>query len=396
MSTRPTLSVIMPSYNQGCYIRQAIDSVLLQDYRPVQLLVMDGGSTDDTLSILRSYGDRLTFVSQKDDGQSDALNKGFTRARGDILCWLNSDDVFMPGALSTVVGAFRKQPDAAFVYGKGWNIDGQGRILGDSGVQPLNLWKLIHQRNYIHQPSCFFRRSLLEEVGVIRTGLHYVMDWELWIRFATHKGVFVEQFLSCNRAYAQNKTQSGALRRWREICAMVRSYTDRRYPPVVWIYLAEALTQLLRGRRGCGRTTALLTRLFYRGMSWELSGCYADGGIAPAFSFSAPNTTGHSSTRVVLTPLSCYDPARLGAPPLEIHWQSSAGQKGIFLLAENGRRQELCLPLAPHTAGMFTHFTCRTRERGIALPASPTAPARRIIGFLDMLERAAQVAALAA
>jgi glycosyltransferase involved in cell wall biosynthesis len=379
--SNPRVFVVMPSYNQARFIRQAIDSVLAQDYEPLHLLVMDGGSTDGTVEILRSYGSRLEFVSRRDRGQSDALNQGLARADGDVVCWLNSDDAFLPGTLRAVADAFRQHPDAEFVYGKGWNVDEDGRLLGDSGVLPFNLWKLIHHRNYIHQPSCFFRKALLDRVGPIEEGLHYVMDWELWIRFGAYKGVFVERFLSCNRSYAANKTQSGALRRWHEIRRMVHRYTDRRFPPVLWLYLAETALQELRARPLLRRLSEPLHRLFWWGMTRELSGLHADGSLEPAFAFSVPNRGGR--VRLVLSPLSRYDPSELGRHPVHVRWRAG-GRDGAFAIEETGRPQEVVLPLAA-SACPFTHFRCRARSAGRPLSAGPDLPARRAVGFLDDL-----------
>jgi len=376
--------VVMPTYNQARFIRQAIDSVLHQGYEPLDLLVMDGGSTDGTVEILRSYGDRLRFVSRRDRGQSHALNQGLARAQGDVVCWLNSDDAFMPGALRAVADAFRRHPEADFVYGKGWNIDEDGRLLGDSGVLPFNLWKLIHQRNYIHQPSCFFKKSLLDRVGLIAEDLHYVMDWELWIRFGAHQGVFLDEFLSCNRVHAQAKTQSGALRRWNEIRRMVRVYTDRRVPPVLWLYLLETLLASLRADSRVRRLLVRpLRRLFHWGMAREMSGLYPDGSLEPAFRFSVATQAAARSVRLVFSPLSRYDRTALGRPPVSVRWHSTRQQTGTFTLEETGHAQEILLPLGPSTAGPFTHFSCRAATSGRPLSASRTLPARHVVGFLD-------------
>ena len=226
------VSVVMPSYNHAKYLRAAIDSVLAQDYGALELIVIDGGSGDESVEILTSYGGRLEFVSARDRGQADAINRGFASARGDILCWLNSDDMFVPGVIPRVVRAFEDHPHVDFVYGRGWNITESGEI-EDAGVLTFDLWKLIHQRNFIQQPSCFFRRSLIDRVGPIDERLHYVMDWDLWIRFAAYRGLYVDEFWSYNRVHRQNKTQSGHFRRWAEIRRMVRRYTDVRWPPVM-------------------------------------------------------------------------------------------------------------------------------------------------------------------
>jgi glycosyltransferase involved in cell wall biosynthesis len=380
--THPSVFVVMPSFNQARFIRQAIDSVLHQDYEPLHLLVMDGGSTDGTVDVLRSYGDRLEFVSRKDRGQSDALNQGLSRATGEIVCWLNSDDAFLPGAIATVVDAFRGNPDAEFVYGKGWNVDETGRLLGDSGVLPFNLWKLIHHRNYIHQPSCFFRKALLDRAGPIEEDLHYVMDWELWIRFGAYRGVFVDAYLSCNRAYAQNKTQSGALRRWAEIRRMVRRYTDHCFPPVLWLYLVETLLQEARSRRLLRPLVAPLHRLFWWGMTRELSGLHPDGSLEPAFAFSVPNRAGNRRVRLTLSPLSRYDRTALGRPAVCFRWYTSGRETGSFAVEENGRAQEVVLPLETVT-GPFTHFTCRADSAGRPISAGADLAARRAVAFLD-------------
>jgi glycosyltransferase involved in cell wall biosynthesis len=395
MTTRPLVSIVMPSFNHARFIREAIDSVLDQDYRPIELLVMDGGSSDGTVDILRSYGARLSFVSARDKGQSDALNRGFQRARGDILCWLNSDDLFTPGALTKVVQAFHRHSEAHFVYGKGWNVNEDGGRLGDSGVLPFNLWKLIHHRNFLHQPSCFFRRALLQEVGPIRGDLYYVMDWELWIRFASRPGVFIDNFLSCNRSYAQNKTNSGALRRWHEIRRMVRAYSAGQHPPVVWIYLLEAVVQLLSEKWWLSPIRNAFGRILRRCMKSEISGWYADGGVAPRFRFSIPNRPGTASVRVVFEPLSRFDAARLGGAPVTIHW-SNGQTRGLFQVAENGQPQEFDLPLALGQGAWFTHFSCWAHGAPVELEATQRAAVRSVVAFMDVPLTAAQAVRQAA
>ncbi len=240
-------------------------SILSQDYDALDLLLRDGKSTDKTVELLKSYGSKITFISQEDRGQSDAINQGFARADGDIVCWLNSDDLLTPHAIRAVSSAFEKNPDVDFVYGKGWLIDESGSRIGDAGVLHLDLWKLIHQRNMIQQPSCFFRKSRLAKVGLLNEALHYVMDWDLWIRFAAlSKGRYLDEYLSCNRIYPDNKTQSGQLKRWREIHRMIRRYTTKRWPPVLSLYFLETMAQIV-GKRPWLRQ---LEQLFRRGFFW--------------------------------------------------------------------------------------------------------------------------------
>jgi glycosyltransferase involved in cell wall biosynthesis len=373
----------MPSYNHGAFIRQSIDSVLAQDYAPVELLVMDGGSTDGTVDTLRSYGDRLTFVSRRDRGQSHAINEGLRRVQGDVLCWLNSDDLLASHATRSVIDAFNSNPEADFIYGRGWNIDERGNTLGDSNVLPFDLWRLIHQRNFIHQPSCFFRRSLLQKTGFLNESFHYVMDWDLWIRFSAYKGIYVDKHLSMNRTYDSNKTQSGQFRRWREIRAMIRQYTDRTWPPVLTLYFLEALSQSVRARSGSRRLESLVARLCVRGMLKEMSGRYSDGRIARNFSFTVGNPNSRGHCKLTLSPLSRCDASRLGQAPIRIVWRSSTNGRGCLELLENGRRQEFMLPLPSSNHGPFVHFSCHSSFDGIPMKAGDGYPPRRIIGFVD-------------
>jgi glycosyltransferase involved in cell wall biosynthesis len=213
------VTVVTPSYNQGAFIERTIESVLSQrgDFE-LEYLVLDGGSTDETLSILRRYEGRLRFTSGKDRGQSDAINQGFRAATGDVLAWLNSDDTYEPGALDAVVRALRES-------GKRWCF-GECRIVDedDREIRPAitryKSWvarrysraRLVG-RNFISQPATFFRRDLLEEVGPIDEGLHFAMDYDLWLRFAkVAEPVFVPAPLACFRWHGRSKTGGGYAR----------------------------------------------------------------------------------------------------------------------------------------------------------------------------------------
>jgi glycosyltransferase involved in cell wall biosynthesis len=386
MSAGLRVSVVMPSYNHARFIRTAIESVLDQDYDPVLLLVMDGGSTDGSLDILRSYGDRISFISQRDRGQSDAINQGMRRATGDIACWLNSDDVLTPHAIRTAVDAFERHPDVSFVYGRGWNANEAGDIIGDSGVLPFDLWRLIHQRNFIQQPSCFFRASLLEKVGFLDEGLHYVMDWELWIRFSSHKGLYIDDYLSCNRIYGDNKTQSGQWRRWREIRDMIRRYTTARWPPTLALYFLEAMIQSLRAQRWNRNFDGPLANAFSWGMKRDMSGRYADGGVEQVFHVSVWRPSERSPEITVwMTPLSRFDTSYMGREPIVIRWTSPTGDSGAFSLEENGRAQQFRLVLARSAACPVVHFRFRADHRGHVVAAGTGLPRRRIIGFVDSI-----------
>src|SRR5262245_18944056 len=141
----PLVTVVTPSFNQGRFIRATIESVLSQDYPDIEYIVMDGGSTDDTAEVVKDFAGRLTWISEKDRGQSHAINKGFRMAKGEIVAWINSDDSLVPGAVAHAVRAFVHHPEAGAVYGEGYLIDRAGRITSRfPATEPFNLWKLIY------------------------------------------------------------------------------------------------------------------------------------------------------------------------------------------------------------------------------------------------------------
>jgi glycosyltransferase involved in cell wall biosynthesis len=177
----PLVSIITPSLNQGRFIRKTIESVLSQDYPRLEHLVMDGGSTDETLDILRSYGDRITWRSGPDGGQAAAVNSGVRLAKGEILGWLNSDDTYQPGAVTAAVEHLIAHPETAVVYGNAYFIDEHNVVFGAHPTEDFDLNRLA-ETTLICQPTAFIRRSAIEAVGMLDTTLHYCMDYDLFIR----------------------------------------------------------------------------------------------------------------------------------------------------------------------------------------------------------------------
>lgn len=207
-SDKPLVSIITPSYNQGKFIEETIQSVLTQDYPYIEYIVVDGGSTDNTLEILKKYRDRLKWISEPDRGQSDALNKGFAMAQGDILAWLNSDDTYLPGAISKIVNYIREHPSANLVYGRTLLIDETGKVVGVAETGPADYEKLA-VLNLICQPSTFFRKEAWDEAGGVNPQLRYTMDHDLWIRMAKKTSLdYIEEFLSTYRLHGESKTMS--------------------------------------------------------------------------------------------------------------------------------------------------------------------------------------------
>jgi glycosyltransferase involved in cell wall biosynthesis len=209
-STLPLISVITPSFNQGKFIRETIESVLTQDYPHIEHIVIDGRSTDGTLQILKEYEKRDTrfhFVSEPDMGQSHAINKGLKMARGSIIGWLNSDDTYLPTAAKKAVEAFRKHPEWSMVYGNAYLTDEENKVIRPIFVKPFDAMKLFHTC-FICQPAAFMKKNVLNEIGGVDESLHFCMDYDLWIRIANNKYPIgsVKDFFANARYHSSSKT----------------------------------------------------------------------------------------------------------------------------------------------------------------------------------------------
>ncbi len=209
MKQQPLISIITPSYNQGEFIRETIDSILNQSYQNIEHWVIDGGSTDNTVEILKSYDDpRYNWISEKDKGQSDAINKGIARCNGDLFVWLNSDDVFLPGALEAIADAW--QPDnPAVLYGRAKKIDEIGNDLGycvrQSGT--ITLETILSARAWPVQPSAFIPLDVLKELGGVDITFRYMMDFNLWVQLAERISfLFVPQDVVLYRFHTESKS----------------------------------------------------------------------------------------------------------------------------------------------------------------------------------------------
>jgi glycosyltransferase involved in cell wall biosynthesis len=186
MTNTPLVSIVTPSFNQAAFLEQAMLSVLNQDHPAIEYLVVDGGSTDGSVEIIKKYEKRLSWwVSEKDRGQADAINKGFQRARGEIVAWLNSDDVYLPGTVRKAVKTMTANPNAAMVHGDVLAIDANGK--------PINLmrygnWGLCGLMRFqiIGQPAVFLRRNALFKAGLLDLQYRFLLDHQLWLRVAQH------------------------------------------------------------------------------------------------------------------------------------------------------------------------------------------------------------------
>ncbi len=228
----PRISVITPSFNQGAFIQATIESILSQKYPNLEYLVLDGGSSDETLDILKSCGSEVQWISEKDEGQADAINKGLRRASGEVIGWLNSDDTYLPGALEYVGRFFAEHSKVDVVYGDGYYVNREGTI-----VQPYHTldfsWESFAHECYICQPTVFFRRCVLDNVGMLDPKLHVALDYEFWMRlFRKHPPVRLPRFLATSRMYPDNKTLSQRRIAYKEIIQVVRKHYD--YVPYSW------------------------------------------------------------------------------------------------------------------------------------------------------------------
>jgi glycosyltransferase involved in cell wall biosynthesis len=242
------VSIITPSYNQGRFIEETILSVLNQDYPHIEYLVVDGGSTDNTLDILKKYEDRLTWVSEPDRGQSHAINKGFRMAKGEVLAWLNSDDTYLPGAVRKAVTYLMENPEVMMVYGEGYQIDENSRVKGRfPWTEPFDLWKLVYVWDYILQQTVFFRRKVFDAIDMLDETLEWGMDWDLWIRIGKKfKIEYLPEYLATLRQYPEAKTSLGGAERFRELVSLMRRHGTRRYPPAYILYGLETIWKSLK------------------------------------------------------------------------------------------------------------------------------------------------------
>lgn len=182
----PLISCVIPAYNREFFLRRTIDSVLNQDYPHVECIVIDGGSTDGSVEILKSYGDRIRWVSEPDEGHSDAINKGWKMAKGEVLAWLNADDVWaVPNAASIVARYMSEHPEIDLLYGDCGLIDIDGNVVSVLPARDWNLeYAVTHCDHVVYQPAAFIRREILEKVGWLDTSFYQKKDHELWLRIA--------------------------------------------------------------------------------------------------------------------------------------------------------------------------------------------------------------------
>jgi len=250
----PSISLVTCSYQQGQYLDATMRSVLNQNYPDLEYVVIDGNSTDESVDVIRRHESKLaSWVSEPDAGQTDALIKGFDRTDGEIMGWLCSDDLLLPGALQAVGEFFARNPHEMAVYGDALWIDGDGQFLRPKREMPFSRFVFLYDHNYIPQPSMFWRRSLYRQVGGLNRTFNLAMDGDLWDRFAQHTRIaHVRRYLSCMRCYPEQKTRALRPKAMRENAALrIRrsgQITESLYP--VLYPCAKALRVAIKALRG--------------------------------------------------------------------------------------------------------------------------------------------------
>jgi glycosyltransferase involved in cell wall biosynthesis len=253
MHEEPLVSIVTPSYNQAQYLEETIRSVLTQDYPRVEYIVIDGGSTDGSLDIIKKYADRISYwVSEKDKGQTDALNKGFAASHGSILAWLNSDDTYKPGAIRAAVEYLSRHPQVGMVYGDLDFIDENGKVVGKFPAAQTDLKRL--RKGYVHipQPAAFFRAEHWKKVAPLDDTFYFAMDYDLWVRLArvTELQYLPGETWANFRLHAGGKTINADERCWPEMLRVHYRDGGKALSPIVLKYqLRRLVAPLINWKR---------------------------------------------------------------------------------------------------------------------------------------------------
>jgi len=243
------VSIVTPSFNQGQYIGRTLQSVASQAGAEIEHVVFDGGSRDNTVEVLKNFSPPVRWVSKKDKGQADAVNQGIRATDGEILGWLNSDDIYYPGAIARVVEFFDQNPDIDVVYGMADHIDLEDKAFESYPSGPWDFERL-KETCFICQPALFFRRHVVEKHGLLNESLNYCMDYEYWLRLgkAGVRFAYLEEKLAGSRLYAENKTLGARVKVHEEINDMFKKSFAK--VPDIWLFnYAHAVVESKIDRR---------------------------------------------------------------------------------------------------------------------------------------------------
>lgn len=292
----PRVSVVTPSYNQDRFIEETIRSVLLQGYPDLEYIVIDGGSTDSSLDIIRRYEPWLTsWTSEPDRGQTHAINKGWTRATGEILAYINTDDWYLSGAISAAARQFCLSPNAGMVYGTAMIVDETGRGLRAWKAQPFDLRRMLIVGSIVPQPATFFAKAAVTTLGYLNEEREMIMDYEFCTRLGMQfPTVCIPRTLASFRAHQQSKTWLQFETMSRELVDFVSSFRPPHLSPDDWktiqngtlsrVHYESALAYLLHGQEGSKVVKQLMRSIR----------------LYPPFAFKRPLLTGHIVKQVVV------------------------------------------------------------------------------------------------
>jgi glycosyltransferase involved in cell wall biosynthesis len=239
----PLVSIVTPSRNQATFLEATMKSVLSQDYPAIEYLVIDGASTEGSLVVIHKYQTRLAYwVSEPDHGQTDAINKGFTHARGEILAWLNSDDIYLPGTISRVVKYLTNNPEAGMVYGSADFINEKDQVIGHFPARQTNYRRLKQGYVHIPQQAAFFRASIWKQIGPLDPSFFFAMDYDLWVRIARIARIdYIPEAWSLFRLHQDAKTITADDRCWPEMMRVHWRDGGSRLSLIVFKYLARRI-----------------------------------------------------------------------------------------------------------------------------------------------------------
>ena len=240
----PTVSIVTPSFNQARFLEATIQSVLSQDYPRIEYIIVDGGSTDDSVDVIKKYADKLAWwVSEKDRGQTDAINKGFARATGNVLAWLNSDDAYEPRAIGQAVKFLLEHSEVGMVYADCNYINENGQVIGQFPAAQTDLPRL--RRGYVHIPqqTMFFRAELWKQIGPLDPSFYFAMDYDLWTRIAskTQMKYLAGQTWANFRIHTSGKTIAADDRCWPEMIRVHYRDGGSFFSPIVAKYFVRKL-----------------------------------------------------------------------------------------------------------------------------------------------------------